>query len=365
MEKNRGKDELGREDENDKNKMELTDELRGEEEFKKFDLRKKERIRLLGSSLEVEACTESSIIVRMTSMQKATEISIKLEEEDAAVAGAMLDVQNVEAFLCMNGYVGIRHNVYNWKTSKVFLRLYRDPNSEDYEVIDIQVTKDYIVVHPKEVDSEDKHKGSADANSESQPGTSRLVPIVQRSSLYDIKIRFHRKKENICTCQNPHHVKIHAVLGKDVPMDDLEEQMSLAGLEEAAESVSVVPASRSNIYETTFGKFPKNARSGAQVDWINEKWTQVSYLQLNREPSGYVELKRVTAPEVGLRLACDGSYLFIKLRLEEKKKKKNSAEDDPIFLENGICIKPVHCPAEDDPIFIGNGIRVEPVHCIV
>ena len=66
---------------------------------------------------------------------------------------------------------------------------------------------------------------------------------------------------------------------------------------------------------------------------------------------------------MGLRLACDGSYLFIKL--EEKEKKKNSTEDDPIFLENGICIKPVHCPAEDDPIFIGNGIRVEPVHCIV
>ena len=111
----------------------------------------------------------------------------------------------------------------------------------------------------------DRHKGAADANSESQPGASRLVPIVQRSSLYDIKIRFHRKKENICTCQNPHHVKIHAVLGKDVPMDDLEEQMSLAGLEEAAESVSVVPASRSNIYETTFGKLA----SGPEPDFVN------------------------------------------------------------------------------------------------
>ena len=50
MEENRDKDELGREDENDKNEMEVTDELRDEDEFKRFDLRKKERIRLLGNS---------------------------------------------------------------------------------------------------------------------------------------------------------------------------------------------------------------------------------------------------------------------------------------------------------------------------
>ena len=113
MEKNRGKDELGREDENDKNKMEVTDELEDEEEFKRFDLRKKERIRLLGNSLEVEACTESSIIVRMTSMQKATEISIKLEEEDAAVAGAMLSQHWLGELLLLNSAI---HCVQKTKT---------------------------------------------------------------------------------------------------------------------------------------------------------------------------------------------------------------------------------------------------------
>ena len=95
------------------------------------------------------------------------------------------------------------------------------------------------------------------------------------------------------------------------------------------------------------------------------KLTKEQQENIKEQQSQTSKTKRVTAPEVGLGLACDGSYLFIKLRLEEKKKKKNSAEDDPIFLKNGICIKPVHCPAEDDPIFIGNGIRVEPVHCIV
>ena len=71
MEKNRGKDELGREDENDKNKMEVTDELRDEEEFKKFDLRKKEI-----SSKDKDPDWSKSIMLKTFSHSSSFEVMI-------------------------------------------------------------------------------------------------------------------------------------------------------------------------------------------------------------------------------------------------------------------------------------------------
>ena len=122
-----------------------------EDGFNDFRIKHGRKTHISQTDLEVFSRSTFNVRMRMTPMEDVNDLSEKLmQEEELCIAGPVIDIEDAQGFLDKCEEIKIRHNIHNWETCEKFeLRLYRSTKSLCYEILDAELTADYIVVKPQ------------------------------------------------------------------------------------------------------------------------------------------------------------------------------------------------------------------------
>ena len=132
----------------------LSSGLEEDNSFKEFFIKKGVATKIFDVGLEVKACVDFNVKMRLTPLEDVEEISKKLNcDENLQIAGIVIDIADVKGFFNRCEQVKIRHNIHpiHWETCQTLsLRLYESVSSSDYVEVNTELTADYIIVCPQE-----------------------------------------------------------------------------------------------------------------------------------------------------------------------------------------------------------------------